>query len=521
MAIILAAMVPWAIWKAPPRFSCHAFECVIAALAIVPCLQFVFGQIPYFGQLWISIIYLLGFLLAILAGRFLEASNPRRLVDLLSMAIGLAALVSVLFQLYQWQQWDGLGIWLTDADPSVPTANLGQRNQLATLLLWGLLAISWGWVRSYVGVGVALSSALLILFGIALTGSRTAWIGLCLVVIACLYWRHLWRSKYAPWIVTGLAIYFFCCVLVLKLMLVGAIKPVSTSDVVQMEVTRALTDSRLAVWKMFIGAVLDSPVFGYGWGQIAGAHLSEATQYPAQNVVFSQSHNLFLDLVLWCGIPIGLSVSAYLVHWFWRLMRQVNSHESAVVFLFVLVVANHSMFEFPLHYAYFLLPLGVFIGVLSVSEQEVGGLPEISKQLLTGMCVLAVSMFGVTVVDYFKIEHSYQILRMEWAGFNLEVSPQPPKVIALNQWYHIVKQARVVPTVGMSLSELQELRTVALQAHKPIDLRNLAIALDLNGITDEAELWLERLCRVSTEENCLKTKADLASRRVRKSVEQP
>lgn len=491
------------------------------ALAIVPCLQFAFGQIPYLGQFWIAIVYLLGFLLATIVGRLFEVANPRRLTDLLGMAIGLAALVSVLFQVYQWQQWDGIGIWLADVDPNIPSANLGQRNQLATLLLWGLLAISWGWVRSFVSWRVALGSALLILFGIALTGSRTAWVGLCLVALACWYWRNLWRSKYAIWVVAGLVLYFFCCVLVLKLILISAIKPFSTSDVAQMEVTRALADSRLAVWKMFIGAILERPIFGYGWGQIAEAHLSVATQYPAQNIVFSQSHNLFLDLMLWCGIPIGLSLSAYLVHWFWRLARQVNSPENAVVFLFVLVLANHSMFEFPLHYAYFLLPLGVFIGVLSVSEQGGRRFPTMSKHFLTGTWVLAVSMLGVTVVDYFKIEHSYQILRMEWAGFNLEASPQPPKVIALNQWHYIIKQARAVPTVGMTSSELQELRTVTLQAHKPIDLRNLVIALELNGKSDEAELWLERLCRVGTEDNCLKTKTDLANRPVSISVDQP
>lgn len=514
VAIVLAAVVPWAILRAPSRISLLGFECVVTVVAIIPAIQFVFGQLPYFGQAWVASIYLLGFLLAILTGHLLEVSNPGRLVDMLVLAVGLAAFASVLFQMYQWLGLDGLGIWLVDKEPGKPpAANLGQRNQLATLLIWGMLAIFWGRVRSYLGSVTTVTGALLILFGIALTGSRTAWVGLCLLVVACWYWRHLWHSKLVPWVAVGLTLYFVACVLVLKLIPIGSTNVVATSDFAQMEVVRVMTDERLAAWKMFVGAALERPIFGYGWGQIAEAHISVATQYPALNIVFSQSHNLFLDLVLWCGIPIGLFCTVYLLRWFLSLLWKVDSQESAVIFLFILVVANHSMFEFPLYYAYFLLPLGLLIGVLSARDHESNVRPMLGKHLLTAIWLFVVSMLGVTIVDYFKIEHSYQLLRMEWLGFNLEASPQPPKVTALNQWHHIIKQARVVPFTGMAESELQQLRVVAMQAHKPIDFRNLAIALELNGKSDEAELWIERLCRVGTEENCLKSKEALADRR--------
>jgi len=509
VAIVLLVMACFAVWKAPSRFLCQGSECIVAFIAIVPMLQFIFGQIFYFGQAWLAFLYILGFFLALLSGRLLEASTPGRLVDLLSLAIGFASFFSVILQLYQWFGMDGLGLWLAEADPTAPSANLGQRNQLATLLLWGGLAILWGWVRASLGWQIALASAMLILFGIALTGSRTAWLGIFLVVVAVWYWRHLWRSRPLPWVVTGLAVYFFVCILGLKF--IGEVNP---TDVAQRELARAVGDSRLAAWKMFIGAAFERPYFGYGWGQIAEAHLSVATQYPAMNVVFAQSHNLFLDLVLWCGIPVGLFISGYLLYWFLGLFRQVSSQEKAVIFLFLLVMANHSMFELPLHYAYFLLPVGMLIGIMSASKQK--GLISLilSKNLFTGLLVLGGTMLGITVVDYLRIENSYRILRMEWAGFNLEASPQPPKVIALNQWHHIIRQARVVPTSGMAESELAQLKIVAMQAHKPLDFRNIALALVLNGKSDEAELWIERLCRVDSESNCLMAKEEFAKARM-------
>ncbi|PIW09923.1 MAG: polymerase, partial [Comamonadaceae bacterium CG17_big_fil_post_rev_8_21_14_2_50_60_13] len=67
------------------------------------------------------------------------------------------------------------------------------------------------------------------------------------------------------------------------------------------------------------------------------------------HTVFSHSHNLFLDLVLWCGIPFGLFVSLYLIRWFWLRLRAVRCAEDAVLMLFLLVVGNHAMLELPLH----------------------------------------------------------------------------------------------------------------------------------------------------------------------------
>ena len=500
VALAFSLIMPWVIIKSPPRIYCGVFECAVLILAAIPFFQFLFGRIPYIGQAWICSSYLMGFFLAIFAGRIVELSRPGLLTDYLFLSIGIAAAFSVMLQLYQWLELDGFGIWLMDTNRMAPSANIGQRNNLATLLLWGALAFFWGVQRRIIGIFVFIPLMLMILFGVALTGSRTAWIAVFFIVFFSWHWRQYWQYKNTSWLVGLFGIYFLGCVAGLRFF--RSTNLLDAPKLGQQLVEGVVGDSRLDIWSISLGAISERPFFGYGFAQIAEAQISVATEYPALHAVFSQSHNLFLDLVLWCGIPIGLGLSAYLVYWFWSQCRQVKSSEGGILFLFLLVVANHSMLEFPLQYAYFLIPVGAVIGAMITFRKIDTGLIQLNKNSIIVMWLFSVIMLGVTVADYLKIEHSYRLLKMEWAGFNLELSPQPPDVLALNQWHQIIKQARVFPHKCMDDAELQTLRNVAMQAHKPFDFLNLAYALYFNGKGQEAGLWLERMCKVETPQSC-------------------
>lgn len=500
VALVVSLIVPFAILKAPSRISCDPFFILITVLATLPFVQFAFGQIPFFGHAWICAIYLVGLPIAILTGRFWESYEPGGLIDKLSLAFGIGALCSVYLQLSQWLELEGFGIWLMDSGATRPSANFGQPNHLATFLLWGVLAIFWGVIRAKVGMVIAAVMAILLLFGIALTGSRTAWLAIGLIVVIVWWWRELWESKRTAWVIAGFGLYFIFCVLALNFF--------GTSARVGQLATLS-ADARFPAWKLFLEAVLERPIFGYGWGQVAEAQISTALSHPPIHVVFAQSHNIFLDLILWCGVPIGLLFSLMLLHWFWHVFRKLNSPENIILFLFLLVVANHSMFEFPLQYAYFLLPAGLIIGVISTRDDETKNILVIKKSHFLVAWLLSIVMLSITLVDYFKIEHSYSLLRLEWIGINLEVDPQPPKVNALSQWHYIFKHARAVPREGMSESELEGMRDVVMEAHKPLDFRKLVMALELNGRSEEAVLWLDRMCSVGSEQNCALAKVEL------------
>lgn len=504
VAFALITVVPWMVFRAPPKFSCDAFVVSVLAAAVVPFVQLAFGQIYYFGHAWINSLYLLGLLIAILTGYCWERSDTGRLIDMLCFAIGLASLLSVFFQFYQWLDLDSLGIWLCESDTARPAANLGQPNQLATLLLWGVLSTFWAWLRSRIGVATAVLLALFLLFGVALTGSRTAWLGVGFVIAAGWWWRGIWNSKYVSWVLSTLGFYFAVCVAVLNFL--G-----QQNRLAQMAASP--TDARLAAWQLLVKAVLESPIFGYGWNQTASAHILFSEENPALHVVFGQAHNLFLDLILWCGLPVGGLLSWAILSRFWRTFRQVNSPENAVLFFFLLILANHALLEFPLHYAYFLLPAGLILGTVIARDQKSRQILELSRRSFAVLGVVSAIMLSITLIDYLKVENSYSLLRIEWAGYKLASNPQPPDVIALNQWHHIIKHARIIPRAGMSESELEEMRQITLLAHKPVDFRVLASALALNGRQAESELWLKRLCKVESVQNCEENGVSLERKR--------
>jgi len=481
----------------PPRFALDRLSLTLLVVSLVPLAQYAFGLIHFFGHAWICTLYIAGLLVAVLTGQLWEGARPGQLVDTLCLAIGMAATLSVCLQIYQWLEFDGMGIWLIPSAPTRPSANLAQPNQLATLLVWGALAVLWGTIRSALTAFTAIPLAMLLLFGTALTGSRTAWIAIAIIAGCAWLWKNVWTNKSTPLTITALGLYFFACAAILSLL------GTSGAENRLASLVDNPSANRWSAWSLLLDAAFRQPLFGYGWGQVAEAHISVALDYPALHSLFSQSHNIFLDLLVWCGIPIGVLFSVTLIRWIYRKVRSVSDEEGALFILFILVLANHSLLEFPFQYAYFLLPAGLFIGCSIVRENRRSAVIRLGRWGITALFTTVIVMFAVTISDYFRVERSYELLRMEWAGFNLEADPQPPHVTALTQWREIISKARISPHANMSDDELSDLTNVTLLAHKPLDFMNLADALALNDRIGEARRWIERLCKIESERNCL------------------
>lgn len=502
IAVFLSIASLTLFWRCRAPVVWHRITLLAALLVGVPGLQAVLGLIPLTGVAWVSSAYLLGFLLVLLTGAHWEKFKPGQAGDALFLAIGLAAIVSVGLQLQQWLQLDGLELWNMGSGSARPHANLGQPNQLGTLLLWGVLAAAWGWVRGHLKPGVAIFMATYLLIGVALTASRTAWIAVALLVFAAWGWRRLWASPRVPWVVTGLGVYFVVCNMGLAwlrdFLQLGATAPLDVFSVTS-------SQQRLLAWAVFMDAVQLRPLLGYGWNQTAMAHMAAAAINPAVNGVFSYAHNLFLDLVIWCGIPAGVFIVGCLVRWFWCRARAVQSTENAVLILLLLVVANHAMLELPLYYAYFLLPAGLVMGMLNV---RLGARPVFSMHLwVTRLLGLAASALLVLLIrDYSRIEPSYQNLRFE--QLRIKVVPVPaPDVLLLTQWKDFIEFARVQPKAGMSDAEIEHMRAVAGLFSGGLFLHKLATALALNHQPEEASLWLQRMCTVAPKQECVNAKA--------------
>lgn len=497
IALILLAAAGVMVVRSPDRVNLHGIVILVAGILGVVWLQRAFGLVLETGNAWMDTTYLLGLLLALLAGVCWETRQPGQLADGLFSAIGIAAVVSVGIQLHQWLGGEGSLLWMMAGDPSRPFANLGQSNQMGTFLLWGLLALAWGVLRGKVATVLALLLSAWLLFGLALTGSRTAWIAVVLLVAAAWLWRRYWPQPKFPWVVTGLALYFAACVAVVITLQQAA----PTLDTV----TRLQGEPRFAAWTLFADAAWQRPFFGYGWNQTLLAQGNVALEHPPLSMFYSYSHNLFLDLVLWCGIPLGLLVAGLLLRWMWLQIRSVRSAEHAVLVLFVLVAANHAMFEYPLYYAYILLPVGLVMGALNV---RAGMRPvwQMPRGIFALLWLSGAVLFALVVRDYFQVEARYSAPIPEAQDKSAALSSD---LLLLTQWQNYFEYSRLVPKAGMTEAELDRARM--LTALNPTNISftfKLAMSLALNGKPQEAGDWLEKFCRMASQKHCEAVKGE-------------
>ena len=499
MALALAAAVVFLRSTVPVPW--HGSAVLVAGLACVPWLQYSVGLLSFAGQAWISTAYLLGLLVAMLTGQRWERIVPGQLPSALFLAIGIASVVSVNLQL---QTWLGLvesgvtDIWSMGLAGDRPYANLGQPNQLATLLLWGLLACIWGFIHQQIRPSVALLLAGFLLLGIALTQSRTAWLGLTFLLLATWAWRRLWPSRWLPWCVTAVYLFFWACPFLLRefadALLLGTDNSYLRGSQLQGEL-------RFQVWRLFIEAALHQPWWGYGWSEVTHAQLAVAANFPSLQITFAHSHNLFLDLILWLGIPLGILVSVALLGWFVSIIRVVSKPKDAILVMWLGVIGIHAMLELPLHYAYFLVPTGMVIGILN-SRLGSAVLWTTPRWVGIGLWLAVAILFLMIVRDYFRVEASFERLRFELARINTLQVGQPPEVAVLTQLRERINLVRYQPKAGMSAQEMDWVRQVVNAYPGMGMLYKAASVFALNKRPEEATQWLRKICKISSPQEC-------------------
>jgi hypothetical protein len=492
-AYVLARNKASVVWHWLPVFA--------ALLVVIPLIQHANGVIPLFGIAWINSVYLLGFLLTLLAGAAWEHEDAGQCADYLFLAIGITSFVSVGLQLHQFFNIERVGPWVLYSNGTRHSANLAQPNQLGTLLMLGLISVGWGFYRRQLGAISAFFTSAFLLLGVALTESRTAWVNTFFVVACAVVWRQVLPSKRFLWFTVGLAVFFFALVLVLPVVY----DFVWEGNPAKLRTDSPIKDARWAIWSMFFKVALLEPLFGFGWGQLHQAQLvmPEAIRY--QSGMYSSAHNLFLDLIIWSGFPIGLGVSGVLIWWFVEVVRRIKSFQHLTVFAALLVLGVHAMLELPLHYAYFLLPAGLLMGCLNTSLALPVAFGQ-QKALTAGLFVMGVLALGITVRDYFRVETSMFGLRFEQKKIETTIPLLPPDVLTLTHWHDYMVFARREPSPGISAAELAKMNALVTSMPGSLVMYKMAVTMAYNHQPAQAQEWLKRNCMYTEEEQCEKIK---------------
>lgn len=497
-AAMMVCMLIGLAWSARQAVGVPTVALLLMGMAVVVWLQFAAGVLAFSGQAWLVSGYFALAGLTWMAASQWEQRTANQGLDALMVAIATAAVVSVGLQLDQWLQTDLLELWSMGGDGTRPYANMGQPNLLSTFLLWGLLALWWASERHWVGGVTAALAALVLLFGMALTQSRTGWLGLLLVAAAVWLWRRHWRWPQLPWVTLALGLWFVACVSGLQRLSTGLQVAVPPSLDGRMAMGG---DLRLAAWKLLFESSLERPWLGYGVGNVFLAQIEAPTSSTPIYQAFGHAHNLLLDAVLGLGWPLGLLVVGWLLVWVWRSMRRVADAKQAILILFVLVVGVHAGLELPLHHAHFLLPMCMVMGGLQ-ARQGVANALRCPVWLYRAAATVSLAVLALVAHDYLRAEESFYKLRFEWNRVGREAPGTPPDVVLLNQLHEWIKFLRYEPQANMSEAQLQWMRDVSITFAASGNFYSLARALALNGYPQEAALRLRQMCNAFDAQQC-------------------
>jgi hypothetical protein len=240
---------------------------------------------------------------------------------------------------------------------------LRQPNHLASLLLWSAIAlVSLADIgRLHRGVAALLGAALV--FGLVLTASRTGTVGVVMLALWGVLDRRLSKPIRALLILAPIAY---------VLMWMGVTEWAHESRQVFGGEARLaegdISSSRFAIWSDTWALIKQHPWTGVGFGEFNFAW--SLTAFPHRPVAFfDHTHNLPLQFAVELGLPLTVLVLGLLLWALWRGFdagAQDPGPRGAMLracFVMVLMMAVHSMLEYPLWYAYFLLPTAFVFGL--------------------------------------------------------------------------------------------------------------------------------------------------------------
>jgi O-antigen ligase len=282
-------------------------------------------------------------------------------VRVIAAAWALAAVASTAFALLQYfGVADRLEPWVDVSAAGEAFANLRQRNQFASLTAIGMAASlwlsstrgrRWPWFVAMAWLAV----------GNAATTSRTGLVELVLLGAATWCWAGLRSARMRLWIV-GLVAYVAAAV---ALPMLAEAAGVTQNPLWQRVTGSSACGSRLVLWSNVLHLIAQRPWLGWGWGDLDYAHYM--TLYPGARFcdILDNAHNLPLHLAVELGLPAALALAGFIAWscWCaqpWKERDDVRQMAWAVL----MVLAVHSMLEYPLWYGPFQIALGLSLGLL-------------------------------------------------------------------------------------------------------------------------------------------------------------
>jgi O-antigen ligase len=321
----------------------------------------------------------------------------------------IAGIAGVLIGLAQVFMPDAVdGTWIARSSiPGRAVGNLRQPNHLATLLLWSAVAVVPLLEACARVLHVTAKAALgalfaAMLFGIVMSGSRTGLLGVAVLMLWGMLDRRLSRASRGLLLASPL----ICLV---SWMLLGWLSSLLDTGALgaatRLGESQDYSSGRWSIWRDALSLIAQNPWLGVGFGEFNFAW--SLTPFPLRSPqFFDHTHNLPLHLAVELGIPLALLVLGLLGWGLWQAFdrsRRVEGEQGVArraALVMVLLMALHSQLEYPLWYAYFLLPTAFAWGLCLGSKEAPTEKSSSWMAIAGGVLMLAAA---VTVWDYRKV----------------------------------------------------------------------------------------------------------------------
>lgn len=313
------------------------------------------------------------------------------------LAAGLASIAISLVQVFL-PDWADGSVIARSGIAGRAVSNLRQPNHLASLMMWAAVAAVF--ITEKRGWRLLLAPLLFAcVFTVVLSASRTGFIGIAMLAVWGLIDRKLSRGARLALLATPLMLGVSWWLMSLWSAegghAFGAASRLSEG---------AGSPSRLAILRNAWALTVANPLLGVGWGEFNFAW--SLTPFPTRPIAFfDHTHNLPSQLAVELGLPWAGAVLGLLGWALWKAWRgAARAGEDAALrraaLMIVLTIALHSLLEYPLWYAYFLLPACFALGLTLPADADVEPAPARPWQVI-GALLIAGSAFAVW--DYQRV----------------------------------------------------------------------------------------------------------------------
>ncbi|AMW80301.1 ligase [Acinetobacter sp. TGL-Y2] len=468
-------------------------------LLSIPLMQLATGQILYASNAILCFAYILMFWCMVIAGFNLSKdakqreAERERVFSIFSVVVLAVGLISSVIAICQWLNLSSyFSPWMYTFKGNRPYANLAQPNNLATLLSVSLLACLYFYEKRIIKTLYLVPYSILLMFSIALTQSRTSWV-VCLFILVYLTIKQ-WHTKprlgvlkLLGWV--GVFIVMISTLPMVQQWVASVLNQnmVETASIIERASSGYL---RLDMWSQLGVALSQQPWFGYGWNQTGMAQIAAIDAHPSHEW-YKSAHNIVFDLLIWNGVILGSMIVLYLAMWLYWLNKGVKDTVSIVATLMVCAILIHGMLEFPLHYAYFLLPAGFLLGMIQAQYRSLPAV-QVSGKYFVLIAILAIAGSAVSVRDYVLYKQQSVIAGQKTPLTDAQQNVMQKDIWLLTQFKERIWWIQLNPKTQMTEAELTHIGKMVANLASKYDLYKYAQVLAFNGKAEEAkhQLWI-------------------------------